>query len=66
MIWVLIRLRNDNIVWWYITYIYIATHIIRYHTRNRMQTPQIKLSLIRPTVSHAEKAQLLLMYVHNF
>jgi hypothetical protein len=25
MIWVLIRLRNVNIVWWYITYIYIAT-----------------------------------------
>jgi hypothetical protein len=25
MIWVLIRLRNVDIVWWYITYIYIAT-----------------------------------------
>jgi hypothetical protein len=24
----------------------IKTHIIRYHTRNRMQTPQIKLLLL--------------------
>jgi hypothetical protein len=26
MIWVLIRLRNVNIVWWYITYTYNVAH----------------------------------------
>jgi hypothetical protein len=60
----LFRLRNFNIVWWYITYTYIATcfgrttiinnnkpNIIRYHTRNRMQTPQIKFIHIKLFIS---------------
>jgi hypothetical protein len=52
MIWVLIRLCNFNIVWWHITYMYIATCFGR-TTIIRLKNIYIKYKYY--TISHAQQ-----------